>query len=545
MTNKSNSSPVFKLPKKLYVLVVDDDPAVLQVTRLVLSRFQFQGRPVELVEASSGQDAARILQSRSDFAAVLLDVVMESDDAGLKLVEYIRNTLNNFRIRIILRTGQPGYAPERKVVQDYDINDYLMKADATQARLIVAVTTAIRGYLDILRAETFAQQVQVSEQASFAKTQFLAHMSHELRTPLNGVVGIVSLLAETPLNDEQRALISDLSLASDALLGVINDVLDVAKIEAGKLELHTEAFSPTVLIQKVAAVFSAPLRSRGILFSQTFEIPDQMFVGDPLRIQQVLINYLSNAQKFTQDGGRISLQVSVTQKPDGRWNLFAEVEDNGRGIREDRLASIFEAYEQESSGTSAQYGGTGLGLSLSRSLAELMGGSVGADSQVGRGSRFWLSVPLELTSDLRAEAEVNAKALQNKNQEDTVIAGRRVLIAEDDPTSLKVLQHMLSACGAEVGCFTHGVALMESDRLSDADAVILDYYMPLMSGPDCARKLRDQGFNGVIFALTGATTTEELATCYSAGMDDILIKPVSRQQLITQVAAGLAAKLQD
>lgn len=189
--------------ERIPLLVVDDDPDVLQVTRLVLAHYQFQGKSLEIVEASSAAQAKEILQRRSDFAAVLLDVVMESDDAGLRLVEYIRQALGNYRLRIILRTGQPGYAPERRVVKDYDINDYLMKADATQARLTVSVTTAIRGYFDILKAESLAVQVRLSEQASIAKTQFLAHMSHEIRTPLSGVVGIVSLLAETSLTDEQ------------------------------------------------------------------------------------------------------------------------------------------------------------------------------------------------------------------------------------------------------------------------------------------------------------------------------------------------------
>ena len=231
------------LPERIVLLVVDDDPAVLEVTRLILGRYQYQGRPVEILEALSAAEARTILQQRDDIAVLLLDVVMESDDAGLRLVEYIRTDLNNFRLRILLRTGQPGYAPERQVVQDYDINDYLMKADASQSRMIIAVTTAVRGYFDILRAEAMALKAQVSQQASMAKTQFLAHMSHEIRTPLNGVVGLVALLSDTSLSDEQKALIQDLRHASDALMGVVNDVLDVSKIEAGKLELYSESLS--------------------------------------------------------------------------------------------------------------------------------------------------------------------------------------------------------------------------------------------------------------------------------------------------------------
>lgn len=515
--------------ERIPLLVVDDDPDVLQVTRLVLGRYQFQDKPLEIVEADSAARAREILAQRHDFAAVLLDVVMESDDAGLKLVEYIRKTLGNFRLRIILRTGQPGYAPERRVVKDYDINDYLMKADATQARLLVSVTTAIRGYFDILKAENLAVQVRISEQASIAKTQFLAHMSHEIRTPLSGVVGIVSLLADTPLNAEQRALIDDLQLASDALLGVVNDVLDVAKIEAGKLELHPCLFRPQELINKVAAVFTTSLKRKRIDFIVQSTLPDHAFVADAQRIQQVLMNFLSNAQKFTPEGGRIVLRTSL-QAQGANSTLVIEVEDSGPGIRPERLASIFEPYEQESSTTTAQYGGTGLGLSLCRSFAQLMSGDVGADSAPGRGSRFWLSVPLQAATD---PADAAAPVVGQLN-------GQRILMAEDDVTIQKVMSRILQSQGADVVSYMNGRSLLESSAWRDAYAILLDFHMPLLDGPACARELRKRGYKGLILALTGAVTGSEREACRAAGMDDVVIKPVDRQRLLSALAAGLS-----
>lgn len=513
--------------ERIPLLVVDDDPDVLQVTRLVLAHYQFQGKSLEIVEASSAAQAKEILQRRSDFAAVLLDVVMESDDAGLRLVEYIRQALGNYRLRIILRTGQPGYAPERRVVKDYDINDYLMKADATQARLTVSVTTAIRGYFDILKAESLAVQVRLSEQASIAKTQFLAHMSHEIRTPLSGVVGIVSLLAETSLTDEQQVLINDLQLAADALLGVVNDVLDVAKIEAGKLELHLQTFRPQLLINKVAAVFSASLQRKHIDFRIQSSLPEGTFVADAQRIQQILINYLSNAQKFTPEGGRIVLRASLQQRGE-LSTLVVEVEDSGPGIRSERLASIFEAYEQESSSTAAQYGGTGLGLSLCRSFAQLMSGEVGADSEPGRGSRFWLSVPLQAGADPSAGTAPVAGQLN----------GQRILMAEDDVTIQKVMSRILQNQGADVVSYMNGRSLLESSAWQNAYAILLDFHMPLLDGPACARELRKRGYQGLILALTGAVTGAEREACLAAGMDDVVIKPVDRQRLLEALAAG-------
>lgn len=520
------------LPERIVLLVVDDDPAVLEVTRLILGRYQYQGRPVEILEALSAAEARTILQQRDDIAVLLLDVVMESDDAGLRLVEYIRTDLNNFRLRILLRTGQPGYAPERQVVQDYDINDYLMKADASQSRMIIAVTTAVRGYFDILRAEAMALKAQVSQQASMAKTQFLAHMSHEIRTPLNGVVGLVALLSDTSLSDEQKALIQDLRHASDALMGVVNDVLDVSKIEAGKLELYSESFRISNLIERVAAVFMAPLKARHIQFDvDAAEVPDLWMRGDGQRIQQILINYLSNAQKFTPDGGRIVFRVQCRQQDSGSWSLFAEVEDSGIGIRPGRLASIFEAYEQESAETSARYGGTGLGLSLSRSLAELMGGKVGADSQQGRGSRFWLMVPLR--EDEACSEIPEAQTMDYV----TVLAGVHILLAEDDQTSQKVLCRTLQNHGASIECFFDGQALLDSDGFMAADAILLDYHMPRLDGPATARALRGAGYDGFILALTGAVTEDDREQCLMAGMNDVVTKPIDRHKLVALIAA--------
>lgn len=520
------------LPEKIVLLVVDDDPSVIQVTRLVLSRYQYQGRPLEILAAGSAAEARQLLDKRTDIAVILLDVVMESDDAGLHLVEYIRHSLNDFRIRILLRTGQPGYAPERRVVQDYDINDYLMKADATQARLVVSLTTAIRGYADILRAEALARQVQRSEQeresarqASQQKTQFLAHMSHEIRTPLNGIIGIIALLDEEPLPSFRQELMEDLRLSSDALLGIVNDVLDVAKIEAGKLELVPVAFNLRQLLKKACAVFSAALQQKQIGFHLSAEdLPEQTFVADAQRLQQILINYLSNAQKFTPSGGHIELRVQCREVTAGEWQLYAEVEDSGPGIRPGRLAGIFDAYEQESAGTSLQYGGTGLGLSLSRSLAELMGGQVGADSEPGRGSCFWLRVPLQIAGQAEDAA---APAWPG-----TDLSGMVILLAEDDLTSQKVLRRVLERQGAEVYCFDNGEALLASGLAQRADVVLLDYYMPGMSGPECARQLRREGIMVPLLGLTAAVTTTDIRACLAAGMSEVQSKPLDYQRLL-------------
>jgi signal transduction histidine kinase len=194
------------LPDRIPLLIVDDDETVVQVTRLVLSRFRFESHALELICAYSGAEAIGVMSQRDDIAIVLLDVVMESDNSGFEVVRFIRDQINNHITRILLRTGQAGLAPERQVIHDYDINDYIAKTDATTDRLNLSIMNALRSYRDILRAEYFAQRVISAEfnqqqalKASQAKSAFLAHMSHEIRTPLNGVIGMASVLADTNL----------------------------------------------------------------------------------------------------------------------------------------------------------------------------------------------------------------------------------------------------------------------------------------------------------------------------------------------------------
>ena len=523
----SAPEPAQYLPAVIRLLVADDDESVLQVTRLILSRFQYQGRRLEILEARSAAEVRQQLQDNPDIAILLLDVVMESDDAGLQLVDYIRHRLSNHRMRILLRTGQAGYAPERQVVQDYDINDYLLKSEVTQSRLWLSLTTAIRGYNDILRAEWLAREVgdaqrqqQQALQASLAKTRFLAHMSHEIRTPLNGIAGIVELLSQTALDSEQAGLVKDLRAASEAMLGVVNDVLDVAKIEAGKLELHPQDFALAGLLQSVTAVFAAAMRLKQIDFQQDWhEVRCLWLRGDRQRLQQILINYLSNALKFTPSGGCIRLRVNGRQDGNG-WLLRVEVTDTGPGISAERLPDMFNAFEQESAATSLQFGGTGLGLNLCRSLAELMQGEVGVHSEPGQGSCFWLQLwlPSAVAPESTTLASVTLSGLN--------LQGMSLALCEDDATSRQVMQRMLERQGARVLLYENGQQLLDDGAFSSCDAIILDYHMPVLDGLATASLLRQSGFSGPLLALTAAATEEERQHCLAAGMDQVMSKPV-------------------
>lgn len=376
------------------VLVVDDEPEVHTLTKLNLHSIGFRGARIDLLSAFSAAEAEKMLTDVPDIAVILLDVVMESDNSGLKLVEKIRNEMGNSRVRIILRTGQPGQAPEAEVVLTYDINDYRSKTDLTQERLITSVIGALRNYADMQDLERSERHRRFIEAKSAARSLFLASVSHEIRTPMHGILGTLELLSNTKPDEDQHSLIKICQDSAGYLLEIIDDILDFSKIDAGKLQI---AEKPVNLADMIHGAVDQ-LASRAWLKDVELIVhikpgTPELVECDPKRVAQVLINLVGNAIKFTNQG-HIIVRVSCEQQDGDGHRLTFEIEDTGIGMTAEQQSRLYIPFEQASSDSSRKYGGTGLGLAISRRLVELMQGTIEVESEQDVGSTFSFSIPL-------------------------------------------------------------------------------------------------------------------------------------------------------
>ena len=385
---------------------------------------------------------------------------------------------------------------------------------------------------DIAERQRYEQQLRqardAAESAASAKAQFLAMMSHELRTPMTGIIGMVDLLHDSRMTDEQRHFVSVLRSSAHSLLTVLNDVLDYSKMEAGRLDMERIDFRPAAVAQEVVALLSHAASQRGntlVLRWRDDALP--ALCGDPTRLRQLLFNLVGNAIKFTERG-TVTLDGDARALPDGRVALAFDVRDTGVGIAPDVLPTLFRPFQQADSSTTRRFGGTGLGLAICRHLVEAMDGEISVDSQPGSGSTFRFVVrlepagtmpPLPLEQDLVPAAGM---------------AGLRLLVAEDNPTNRLLVGTRLRRAGHRVDLVENGLQAVEAVRGNEYDVVLMDMQMPELDGVGATRAIRalpGPGARVPIVALTADALPEFRARYMSSGLDDYLTKPIDWRAL--------------
>ncbi len=515
-----------KPEKKDKILVVDD----MAINRELIKNVLEMEGSFSLVLVSDGKSAIRKAKTNY-FDLILLDIMMPEMD-GFEVCRVLKSYPTTKDIPIIFLTALNSPADIKKAFQ-YGAVDYISKPFS-----IEELTARVRLHISLKRTrEELIKAKREAEAAAEAKAVFLANMSHELRTPMNGIIGMVDILKRTKLTDAQHEYLNIIESSGENLLTIINDILDLSKIEAGHMELESIPFSLYNEVRRVMNIMQiiADKKKLPIELHINEEVPPYV-KGDPVRLKQIVINLVNNAIKFTEKGG-ITISVEKKSLENGRVQLLFKVIDMGIGISPEGQKKLFQSFSQVDKSTTSKYGGTGLGLMISKNLTQMMGGEIGVESVEGVGSTFWFTVSMEISDE---ESYNKQHQEEDTSQEDKIRMQLKlkILLAEDNKINQKVAMLNLNNMGYQVDIANNGKEAVEKFKNGDYDIIFMDVQMPEMDGVEACKKIREIENNSdstkkiPIIAMTANTSDDERKKYWEAGMDDYISKPFKRKELV-------------